>query len=307
MTFRSLILAVAALLTASCGQKDDEAAAPAPAAPGAEQTAGPALWRFGDADTTIYLFGTVHVLPAGLAWRTPAIDAAFTESKAVYFETDINPNMAELQGLIMRVGVYQPPETLSAKLGPDNTKELAEVAADLSLPMFQLETMKPWLAAITLAEQLITRAGYDPMSGVERTLWPVAKTAGKEIRTLETIESQLRVFADLPEDVQINYLMDGVRNLEEDMGLLDDLVAGWSRGDVATLEEIMIADDLAALPQIYDALLVKRNAAWTDQLDALVKNEAGVFFVAVGAAHLAGKDSVQTMLAAGGHAVERIN
>ncbi len=276
------------------------AAAPAPLA------AKPALWRIGDEDTTVYLFGTVHVLPPELSWRAKPVEDALNASKAVYFETDVNPNQIALLEVVKRLGMYPTSDKLSEHLKPEQRAAVANASAKLSVPMIALDTMKPWLAAMTLSEQMISNAGYDPNSGVERTLLPMATAAGKEIRKLETVEEQLLVFADLPEKVQIDYLVAGIDEIDKEPTLLGDLVSAWSKGDVEKLDKIMIEDDLEDTPEVYQALLVNRNRNWTVKLDALVRGEPGVFFVAVGAGHLAGKDSVLGMLAAKGYKIERV-
>ncbi|MDZ4761120.1 MAG: TraB/GumN family protein [Alphaproteobacteria bacterium] len=302
------LTALALLAVASCGKRADEAAVPsiADAVEAAPVETGPALWRTGDADTTVYLFGTVHVLRPDLSWRTERVDRALEASKAIYFETDVNPNPGQMMQVVSRLGVYVPPEKLSDKLAPEDRAALADAASKLSLPMFMLDTMRPWLAAMALSEQLIVKAGYEPTSGVERTLEPEARAAGREIRKFETVEQQLLFFADLPETVQIAYLMEGVREIDKETTLLDDMVAAWARGDVATLENIMIEGDLAESPEIYEALLVKRNRNWAATLDTLIKTETGVVFVAVGAGHLAGNDSVITLLMGRGYMVDRV-
>jgi uncharacterized protein YbaP (TraB family) len=306
--FNSLVLKSAALAVtlawpAACEKK------PADPAPVVEETAAsgaPALWKTGDADTTIYLFGTVHVLPPTLDWKQPKIETALNEAKAVYFETDINPGLAELSRAIEQLGLYPQGETLSDNLTPEQRAALADASAKLAIPIKQLDSMRPWLAAMTLSEAMILQAGYDPQSGVERKLEPVAQASGKEIRKFETIEEQLLAFADLPQEIQIGYLMDGVAEMDKEQTLLSDLVNAWATGDVAKLEQIMIEGDLADMPEIYQALLVKRNANWVEKIDMLVKTEPGVFFIAVGAGHLAGGDSVQKLLEAKGFTVARL-
>lgn len=308
---RLAAMAAAALLVAACG-KAAPAPDPTPAEPAktvaapAPAPGHPALWRIGDSDTTVYLFSTVHVLPPDLTWRSRPIEDALDASKAVYFETDVNPDQVALLEVVKRLGMYPSSDRLSNHLKPDQRAAVADASARLSVPMILLDTMKPWLAAMTLSEQMIANAGYDPNSGVERTLLPMAADAGKEIRKLETIEEQLLVFADLPETVQIAYLIAGIKEIDKEPTLLGDLVSAWSTGDVGKLEKIMLEDDLQDTPEVYQALLVKRNRNWTVKLDALVKGEPGVFFVAVGAGHLAGKDSVLGMLTAKGYKVTRV-
>lgn len=306
---RSMLLGLAALSLAACGQKEPAPAAPPASepAPGASPVAAnPALWRVGDSDTTVYLFGTVHVLPPELEWRTPLIDKALDESDAIYFETDLEPDPAQFGPIVTRLGMYPPSETLSDNLTPEQRAAFQKAVADLGLPHFQLNAMKPWLAAVSLSEALVTRAGYDVNSGVERMLAPTAKAGGKEIRKFETVEEQLLVFADMPEETQIRFLMEGVDQIAEAPAILDAMVRAWAAGDVAELEKLLIEDDLGATPEVYEALLVNRNANWVEEIDRLIKAEPGAFFVAVGGAHLVGKDSVNEMLKTQGYMVERV-
>lgn len=309
MKLRNALLAVATLAAAACGQKAPEPATPAsePApADATPATANPALWRVGDPDTTVYLFGTVHVLPPALKWRTQKIDTALAESKAVYFETDLDPAPNEILPVLQKLGMYPPSERLSDKLSEGDRATLEKAVTDLGLPFFQLDSMKPWLAGITIAEAMITKAGYDAGSGVERKLAPSAISAGKEIRKLETVEQQLLAFADVSENAQLRFLMDGVQQMDEEAIVLDSMVKAWAAGDVEGLEKIMIEEDFQEMPEIYDAILVKRNANWARKIDELVDAEAGTFFIAVGAAHLMGKDSIIEMLEPLGHAAERV-
>lgn len=329
---RQTIAALAMLLAAACSpppkagsgaraqgavSPPSTSAAPAVSAPAAPAGAGgpidlkgvapkPALWRTGDADTTIYFLGTVHVLPPKLNWRTPAIDKAVSDARAIYFETDLDPPPAKMEAFVRRLGIYPAGQSLSDSLDPAQRRALAEAAAKLSVPMIQLDTMRPWLAMIALNQPMTLKAGYQPESGVERTLTPLIAAQHKEVRKLETVEEQLMAFADLPEKVQVDYLIQSLKDLDRNTDLLNGLVKAWVVGDVGQLEKLLIEDDVGEDPAVEQALLTNRNRNWSLKLDRLVKTEAGTFLVAVGAAHLAGKDSVRAMLEAKGYRVERV-
>jgi uncharacterized protein YbaP (TraB family) len=287
ISLRTAALALVALAACACGPK-------------------PALWKTGDADTTVYFLGTVHVLPPTLDWRTPAIDKALGEAKAVYFETDIEPDPSTITMVLLQVGMYPPGETLSDRLKPDDRAALAAAAEQLGISMVVLDQMRPWLAATTLGQLAIGKAGFDPSSGVERSLFPDARAASKEIRKFETVEEQLHTFSDLPETVQMSFLMDGLRELGDESETLNEMVDAWAAGDTGKLNTIMIEGDLGEMPEIYTALLVERNARWVPKLDQLIKTEPGTFLVAVGTAHLIGKDSVLEMMKPLGYTVERV-
>ena len=65
-------------------------AAPASAATAA--IARPALWEVSDADTTVYLFGTIHLLPENYQWRSAKFDQAIAGSRQLVVETIVDPD-----------------------------------------------------------------------------------------------------------------------------------------------------------------------------------------------------------------------
>jgi len=87
--------------------------------------------------------------------------------------------------------------------------------------------------------------------------------------------------------------------------MLDELVADWAEGDVQGIADLIADEDMMGDGVVYDVLLVKRNRIWTKTIDQLLEDEAGTFMIAVGAAHLAGPDSVIVMLQAAGETVIR--
>ncbi|HOZ29150.1 MAG TPA: TraB/GumN family protein [Hyphomonadaceae bacterium] len=302
MTYwKAAVLALATLTACS-----DEKPAAQIAIPQVEAPPKPAIWKISDADTTVYMFGTVHVLPPTLTWHSPAVDKAMEEAKAVYFETDTEGDPMMFREIVERLGKYEPSQRLSDRLSLEDLEKLKAALGKLDLPLIALESMRPWYAGIVISEAVVRRAGYDVTSGVESVLRPAAEAEGKEIRFLETIEEQMASFATLPENVQVRFLTGGIEQIDSATEELGNLVNAWKAGDVDALTRLLIDDDLAVIPELYDALLKHRNANWTPEIDALMKSETGTFLIAVGAAHLIGKDSVIAMLEPLGYRAERI-
>ena len=266
--------------------------------------AAPALWAIRDADSTIYLFGTVHVLRPGVVWRTEKIAQALSESREFVFETTGVDDPAAAQPLVASLGL-DPGHPLSSKLTPAEYARFAAVAQQAGLPAQGMDLMRPWLAAMTLTLAPIVKAGYDPQSGVELKLIAEAKAAGKPISGFETLEQQLRYLADLPEPLQIELLRSDLDEADKGVGELDAMVAAWDAGDLRALEKDFVNDVKGKYPAIYKRLIVDRNRAFADGLKARLAG-SGVSFVAVGAGHLVGPDSVQAELAKRGIKVERI-
>jgi uncharacterized protein YbaP (TraB family) len=150
----------------------------------------------------------------------------------------------------------------------------------------------------------ILKAGYDPKAGVERVLAAQATAEGDKIRGLETAEEQFHFFADLTDEEQIAFLVGTLDDLEKGLDLFDRLAKAWVDGDIDTIGQMSIAEMKAKTPTVYEKLLVRRNIAWAAKIEQILKG-SGVQQIAVGAAHLAGPDSVQAQLAKRGIKVEK--
>lgn len=298
------------LVAALCAPAADAFAQAAPvAAPAAVRAVppatgqGPALWVVSDADSTLYLFGTVHVLRPSTGWGSPKVDAAFDASSDVWFEISNPDDQAALMPVIQRYGL-SPQTPLSSLLTPAEIAELDAAAKTMGASAAQLDPLRPWFAGLTLSLAPLVKAGYDPNSGVELILKARAEAAGKPIHGFETIDKQIGILAGLPEEVQLEFLRATLKDFDEATVMLDSMVAAWSQGDVDTLTRVAVNDMKAEAPEVYEALLVRRNTDWADQIQTLLAG-SGAAFIAVGAAHLAGDESVQSLLAQRGVTVAR--
>lgn len=295
-----------ALFVAIAGVPADALAqttAPAAAAP--IHGEGPALWVIKDADSTLYLFGSVHVLRPTTGWASPRVEAAFDSASDIWFEISNPDDQAAVMPLIQQHGLS--PETpLSSRLTPEENVELEAAAQAMGASAAQLQPMKPWLAALSLSVAPLVKAGYDPKSGVELVLKARAEAAGKPIHGFETIDKQIGILAGLPEDVQMAFLRETLKDYENAVTMLDGMVEAWAKGDVATLDRVMVEEMKEASPALYQALLVDRNTDWANQIQTLLEG-SGTAFIAVGAGHLTGDESVQAILQQRGVTVEAAN
>ncbi|WP_372706687.1 TraB/GumN family protein [Brevundimonas sp.] len=257
------------------------------------QGSGPALWVIRDADSTLYLFGTVHVLRPTTAWGSARVDAAFDSADEIWFEISNPDDQAAVMPLVQRYGL-SPDRPLSFLLTPAELVALNAAASAAGLTAAQLDPFRPWLASLTLAVAPLTKAGYDPASGVELVLKPRAEAAGKPIKAFETIDLQIGFLAGLNEADQLAFLRLTLEAYEDAATELDQLVEAWATGDVAGIERV-VTEMREESPAMYDILLVRRNTDWANQIQSLLAG-SGTAFIAVGAAHLAGEDSVQALL-----------
>lgn len=278
-------------------------ALPAQAADGHAHNPGPALWVVRDADSTIYLFGTVHMLRPETQWQTPEVTAALNSADELWLELEDPNDAAAATPIIQQYGV-SPDRPLSSLLTAEELAQLDAAARTIGATAAALDPLRPWLAGLTLSVAPVVAAGYDPNSGVDNVLRAQALAAGKPVRGLETLEQQIRFFATLPEDQQLDFLRSTLAEFDQATVLLDQMATNWANGDPEGLYTVAGAPMRAEARELYDVILTNRNTDWADQIQAEL-NDSGTVFIAVGALHLAGPESVQAILESRGVAVER--
>jgi uncharacterized protein YbaP (TraB family) len=257
--------------------------------------AEPGLWVAKNDHATVYLFGTVHLLPSDTNWKSSALDKALDESQRLSIEI-VDDDTASMQTLVMQHGLDLN-EPLSAKLDDKDRAGLEKAAETANLPggATALQSMRPWLAALTLTMAPLMQAGMDPNQGVDKQLKTRMQQAGKPVDGLETAEKQIRMLSDLPEPMQLEFLRQSFKEVADGPAKLRELIDAWRDGDTAAIAKIEDEDVRKESPLLYRRLIVERNEAWAKIIAERMK-QPGVSFVAVGAGHLAGPDSLQEQL-----------
>lgn len=304
-------LAAAAMLVACTGEAPgtarEKAAAPATgAAVSAASGKGPALWAVKDADTTIYLFGTIHMLPEGTQWLMPPIAKAFDTSDTLVLEV-LGTNDAKVTTpIILKMGYTPGLPPLAERVPADDRAELAAAITHAGVPGPALDAMETWLATMSLSTARIQKLGYGIEGGVEYQLSTRAVAQRKRIEGLETMTEQLGFFDTLPEAEQRTLLVNSLDDITDIDAVIKSAVKSWQAGDVDAVAELL-EDDTRDSPGLAKRLLTDRNLNWANWIEKRLASTPGTVFVAVGTGHLAGKDSVQSMLEAKGLKVERLN
>ena len=262
----------------------------------------PALWtvRAPGKPGKVTLFGSFHLLPAEVRWRTDALDAALREANVIVFETDLAEaqDPAVMQPLMAKYGLLPPGQTLASLLPPDTWRELEKLSASLGVPAQNLSPLRPWLAGLVLSLQFMRERGFDPARGVEQQVMAWARGEKKPLSALETAEEQLSLFAGLSREEEAAMLTVSLRQIRETPKILADMLSAYRRGDVAALDRVLNTS-LDELPALRRRMLRDRHERWLPQLESmLASNRATV--VIVGAAHLVGADGVPAMLRAKG-------
>lgn len=269
-------------------------------------SAAPALWVVRDADSEIYLFGALHALSPQTAWKTPAYEAAYDRAATVWFEADLDSLDPEgVQALVRRYGV-DPERPLSQKLSRAELRSLKPLLARGHMNLAAIDHLRPWAAALMLSMQPALEGGAEIEAGADLVVTRDARRAAKTVRTFETLEDQARMFAGLPEPVEVQYLNGVVRDRRRPARVAEGgvpLETAWLAGD---LDRLGLVEALASdNPAFHDMLITRRNTAWAEAL-AREMAGAGVQLVNVGALHLIGEAGLPALMKARGYTVERI-
>ena len=268
--------------------------------------AKPLLWSVRQGNTTIYLFGTVHLLPSDTDWMSGKLDDALNRSQRLSIEL-VDDDPVTIQLLVMKYGL-DPSHPLSQKLPAADREKLKLAAIEANLPggVQSLEHMRPWLASLVLTVTPLVQAGLDPSQGVDKQLKARMIKAGKPVDGLETSEQQLRILAGMPEPLQLDMLRETFHEIEEGPKKLRELIDAWKNGDIQVIARLESADLKQESPELYKQLIVDRNKAWAQTIAKRLRDPAGgTSMIAVGAGHLAGPDSVQKQLEGMGFTVSK--
>jgi hypothetical protein len=266
-----------------------------PAAAGtspAEQAVHPALWVVKDADTTIYLFGTFHALDGTTNWFKDDVKTAFDRSNELILETLV-PELPRAKGSAA--------SSSPAVSGTAKGRFAKRAASPSAIP--QVAPPASLLASTQIVMNASRARGMSSAQGADAILREAAENRGETVAGLESFQFQLNMFSSLPAPESPAPAADP-ETMQKISIALAQLQDAWNRGDITAFDP-MLEQMRAQSPVSYQTMFVQRNAHWAQWIADRLR-QPGVVFVAVGAGHLTGPDSVQNQLAAQGVKSERI-
>ena len=272
----------------------------------APQVARPALWEVSDADTTIYLFGTIHLLPENYQWRTARFDQAVEDLQQLVLETIIDLNHPqEFASAFSQLAISPKPlPPILDRVKPAKRAALQAAIAKLGATPAQFNGVETWAVAFQLLSLQFADLGIEGKEGPETVLRQQFGSEHKSVGQLETIGQQLSFFDTLPESAQRALLEGGLEDPAAAKKEFGAMLTSWSRGDVPAIAAAFNGD-LSGSPELSKALVRTRNANWTQWIEQRMA-QPGRIMIAVGAGHLAGKDSVIARLKKDGYRVRRL-
>ena len=264
--------------------------------------AEPPVWVIKDADSTITLFGSIHLLPQ-VHWKPKAVTDALRTADDVWFEIPLDPasQLAGSQSAI-RFAMLPSGQTLRSLLDAPTRARLEKIAPTLNLAPAYLDRLQPWMADLVLSQAFVDKAGARASQGVEMVLFKEVPP-GAQLKSFETGEQQIRMLATLPVKEQIAGLAETLRQIEEEPEAFDDIVADWVRGDLSGLAEEALEPIRKASPLYFDVMITRRNADWVKQIKQRLAG-SGETLMVVGVGHLVGPGGVPELLRKDGVKVE---
>ncbi|MCU0729614.1 MAG: TraB/GumN family protein [Sphingopyxis sp.] len=267
-------------------------------------SATPAMWEIADGDTRITIIGSVHLLPDHIDWyRGPVLSAA-NQADELWLELPPG-DLPSVPALVARTSRDETVATLDRRLGADLSDQAEAPLTDLGIDPIEADRTESWMLSMAIGASIARNAGFGEDNGVENRLTAVFVDRERPVRGLETAREQLAIFDNLPPATQDAMLAATVRDMPNSNRRLQRLVTAWSTGDVDVLASI-VDDEVAQLPVVHQRLVIDRNRAWANKIAAQMAVPGNVL-VAVGAGHLAGPDSLLTMLEQRGVRVRRIH
>lgn len=297
-------------------------AAPAAADPGAPAAAReaseppvPLLWKVSDADNSLYLLGSFHLLLPGDYPLSRDVDMAFADAEKLVFEMAPDELASPQLGLQMaQAAMRTDGTTLDEELGPELAAKLAEWgkanAAQLAATGMTVEVLQrfePWFVGMMVTITQMMGIGFDPALGLDAHMGALAHQAQKPATGLETGAQQIAFLDGMEPAEQLQMLAQALEQAEAGPEETLALHAAWRAGDVDAILDGTVAELRRDFPELYRAINVERNDAWLPKLEARLREDGeDDTLVVVGAMHLLGEDGVVEKLRAKGYAVERV-
>jgi uncharacterized protein len=272
-----------------------------------EASATSFLWKVSSRTNTLYLLGSTHMADESLYPLSSTIEDAFAKSDYLVVEADIaKGDDLESASLMLSQGMYQDGRSLKGSIPEDLFRRLNNELQQFGMGGEELNMMKPWLAALTVAQLRMAALGYKPELGIDVHFLNKAR-GNKKILQLESVGFQVRLLSGFSPHLQTLFLEDA---LEDTTTMKDDLqrmFQYWKSGDSVGMEGLLFKN-VARKPELkslYVKMLDERNVKMVEKIDRYLK-DSGTYFVVVGAGHLLGNNGIVNLLKAKGYVVEHL-
>jgi uncharacterized protein YbaP (TraB family) len=263
------------------------------------------VWAVRGAHNTVYLAGSIHMLPADDAVLPPGFARSYADSARLVMELDLGKfDPMEAMAWMTDHGALPAGTTLRGVLGEQRYGRVSATATGLGLPMAALDSLAPWVVGIEITDLAYEHEGYDPEQGVEEQLVRRAEKDGKPTAGLETISQELSGLSELSSADQIRMLDQSIDDLKDIKSEMADVTSAWRHGDAARLAALL-SSEYSAFPSLYQPLVTDRNRRWLPQVEEMLKARDNSLVV-VGALHLVGQGGLLELLRKKGYTITQL-
>jgi uncharacterized protein len=301
-----LVFALALALSPGGAYAESKKAPPKPAKveqAGSTKSLNPALFKLVSGKSTIYLLGSIHMLPVGFSWRTPALDQAINTADVFAFEANLDNSTAEFHYFMDNYGYLPRGQTLHKMLSPPALTKYVSLIEDNHIDPAKLDYLRPGVVVVMLEPAMIRTHSSVPLApGVDATLVSYAKSHGKQLAYLESLQTQFEVLTALGGGSDVAVLEKQLMSQSNQSNEYQTMLVAWTKGDLTKLASLEEAD---AAPKERALVLDNRNKAWLPVIEAMLK-DSKTYLITVGALHLTGPNGVIGLLCARHWKVERV-
>ena len=266
---------------------------------------GPALWRVRSGESTVYLFGSIHILPSDFVWITRPIEQAMASAELFVSEVPVgDAAIADERRFLLQNGILPRRQSLRGLLSPSEFDVFASVmrTAGIQPPVF--ERYRPWLASIVLGLAYLHPDSLAALKGADDELIRFAQEHGRQMVYFETPRQQLELLTAASDSAQLTGLKNLIATLSRSRNLEQALRDSWANGEPERLTAI-IDDVFRGRQEAQEFLVGRRNRLWLTTINPLL-HRAGTSMITVGAAHIGGKDGLIALICNEGYTVERL-
>jgi uncharacterized protein YbaP (TraB family) len=263
------------------------------------------MWKATSPTATVYLVGSIHLGDSSMYPLPKEVESAFAAAKVLAVEINIkNADQAKMMGLLQKAGFYTGDDSLTKHLSKETQAALEDYCTRHNVPRMGMEQLKPWVVAITIAAMAWQQAGEDPSLGIDLHFLNEIKPP-QRIDELETMESQLAIFAEASEEEQQSMLASILKKGDKIKDMIKRTQAAYMAGDPDALQKVMDEQDDVGSKNLEKKLLDDRNVVMTGKMEEYLKGKDPIFVV-VGAAHIIGDKGIAKQLRDKGYKVEQV-
>ena len=285
------------------------------------------LWKAEGNGNTLYLLGSIHTDRGNLYPFHKQLRDIITGVELAAFELDFNSQEGIDEFTAMQM--YSDGTTLKDHIDPEIYQEVVEALVPLGTPEEQVAQFKPWALANTFtALSMLDETSSDNAMALDLYVSAKASNLGTPVEGIETYAFQGKIFDDLSDEYQENYLamtLSMYLGMDAAEGLSDEEKAEY---EAALKEQDEAVDrwmeqwktrDTEAFANDYPKDVIQSNTsdelnsklfegrdpnmiAWADRY--LKQDGAHTGLMTVGAGHMIGKTGVVQGLKDLGYTVE---